>query len=309
MSSNEIEHRPPAPTPARLGQATAVEQSRAMAEVEAQVVIAQRFPRDQQAALAAMRDTCGQMRLAEKAFFRYSRGGGTVTGPTVHLARELARIWGNITYGINELSRDDAHGQSEMLVFAWDLQTNTRPSQIFIVPHMRDKRGGAERLTDLRDIYEVNTNQGARRLRQAIWAVLPPWLVEEAEEICAATLREGGGVPLAKRISAAVDMFAGRGISAERLERRVERPRKDWTAHDVAQLGVIWKSLERGEIRIEEEFPQERVTAAELTGQAAAEQPAKTRGRGARQEPTDDPTAAQGFGEPLPVEDPPGGEA
>lgn len=296
MTTTEVErHTPPAAVPARIGQATAVEQSRAAAEVQAAVVVAQQCPRDEQAALRAMRDSCKQMRLAERAFYRFPRGKQTVSGPTVHLARELARVWGNVQYGISELSRDDVHGQSEMQAWAWDLQTNTRSSQVFIVPHVRDKKGPSERLTDMRDIYENNTNAGARRLRQAIWSILPPWLVEEAEEICAATLRDGGGVPLPKRIASAVDGFATRGISVERIERRLGRPRKDWTEHDVAQLGVIWKSLERGEVQVEDEFPQERVTAAELTGSAAT--------------PPGDPTAAQGFGEPLPVEDPPGGEA
>lgn len=274
--TNDIErHTPPAPAPARVGQATAVEQSRAAAEVQAAVIVAQQCPRDEQAALSAMRDSCKQMRLAERAFYRFPRGGTTVSGPTVHLARELARVWGNVQYGIAELSRDDEHGQSEMQAWAWDLQTNTRSSQVFIVPHVRDKRGSTERLTDMRDIYESNTNAGARRLRQAIWSILPPWLVEEAEEICTATLKDGGGVPLAKRISSAVDKFASRGVSAAKLEQRIGRARAEWTEHDVVQLGVIWKSLDRGEITVEDEFPQERVTAAELTGQPAEPEPKK----------------------------------
>ena len=286
MTTDIDRHVPPAPAPVRVGQQTAVEQSRAAAEVQAAVIVAQQCPRDEQAALAAMRDSCRQMRLAERAFYRFPRGGQTVSGPTVHLARELARVWGNVQYGIAELSRDDEHGQSEMQAWAWDLQTNTRSSQVFIVPHVRDKKGPVERLKDMRDIYENNTNAGARRLRQAIWSILPPWLVEEAEEICAATLKDGAGVPLPKRISGAVDKFGGRGISPERLEQRLGRPRSKWTEHDVAQLGVIWKSLERGEVTLEDEFPQERVTAAELTGK----------------KPDVDATAAQGFGE-----DPPGG--
>jgi hypothetical protein len=284
MSSDIERHTPPVPAPARVGQQTAVEQSRAAAEVHAAVLVAQQCPRDEQAALAAMRESCRQIRLAERAFYRFPRGGQTVSGPTVHLARELARVWGNVQYGIAELSRDDEHGQSEMQAWAWDLQTNTRSSQVFIVPHVRDKRGSVERLTDMRDIYESNTNAGARRLRQAIWSILPPWLVEEAEEICTATLKDGGGVPLAKRISTAADGFAKRGVSAAQLEQRIGRPRSEWTEHDVVQLGVIWKSLERSEIRIEDEFPQERVTAAELTGKKAT-------------------------AEHLPVEDPPGGES
>lgn len=287
MSTTEVDRVAERPTtsPARVGQATAVEQSRAMAEVQAAVVVAQQCPRNREMALREMRDSCRQMRLAERAFFRFSRGGSTVSGPTVHLARELARIWGNIQYGISELSRDDEHGQSEMQAFAWDLQANTRSAQIFIVPHMRDKRGGAEKLTDMRDIYENNTNQGSRRLRQAIWSVLPPWFVEEAEELCNKTLKDGGGKPLAIRVADAIAAFQTKGISPDRMERKVGRKSGDWTEWDVAQFGVVFKSLERGEVTIEEEFPQERVTAAELTGLAVTEHakpPANDNG-----EPTD----------------------
>src|SRR5512139_3483261 len=89
--------------PVRIGQATAIEQSRAAAEVEAAVVVAQRVPRVVANAVDQMRQSCQQKRLAERAFYRYPRGGQTVTGASVHLARELARCWGNIQYGISEL--------------------------------------------------------------------------------------------------------------------------------------------------------------------------------------------------------------
>lgn len=107
--------------PTRIGQGTAVEQSRAAAEVQAAVVVAQQCPRNIQQAVAEMRESCRQPYLAERAFYRYGRGGSTVTGPSVHLARELARCWGNIQYGLVELRRDDEYGQSEMQAFAWDV--------------------------------------------------------------------------------------------------------------------------------------------------------------------------------------------
>ncbi len=121
--------------PRRVGQATVVEQSRAVAEVQAAVLVAQNRPRDEQAALAQMRESCKMRQLADRAFFRYSRGGSAISGPSVYLARELARIWGNISHGVSELSRDDEHGQSELQAVAWDLEKNTRVATIFIVPH------------------------------------------------------------------------------------------------------------------------------------------------------------------------------
>ncbi|WP_210637166.1 hypothetical protein [Streptomyces sp. GESEQ-13] len=257
---------PSTTAPARIGQGTAVEQSRAAAEVQAAVVVAQQCPRNIQAAVAEMRESCKQQGLAERAFFRYSRGGSTVTGPSVHLARELARVWGNVQYGLVEMRRDDDYGQSEMQAFAWDVQTNSRNSSTFIVPHRRDTKSGSKQLTDMRDIYENNANNGARRVREAIFAILPPWFVEEAKELCNQTLRDGGGKPLAQRIADAIKVFEGLGVTADRIEARFDRESSKWTEHDVAQLLVIFKSIQRGEVTVEDEFPAPRVSAEELVG-------------------------------------------
>src|SRR5580698_3785894 len=167
-------------TPSRIGQATAVEQSRAIAEVQAAIVVAQQCPRDITRAERAMRQSCAQKGLAERAFYRYPRAGETITGPSVQLARELARCFGNVQYGVAELRRDDGFGQSEMLAFAWDLETNTRSSTTFIVAHVRDTKEGAKPLTDMRDIYETNANNGARRLREMIFAILAGWYTADA---------------------------------------------------------------------------------------------------------------------------------
>jgi len=255
----------PAATPARIGQGTAVEQSRAIAQVQAAVLIAQQCPRDVPSALAEMRESCAQIRLAEKAFFRFPRAGSQVSGPSIHLARELARAWGNLDYGLVEMRRDDAFKQSEMLAFAWDLQRNTRNSSTFIVPHVRDSRKGPEVLTDMRDVYENNANNGARRVREAIFAVLPRWVVDEAIELCNKTLQNGGGVPLPTRIANAVEKFADMKISVDQLEAKVGLPTGKWTAVDLAQLTVIYGSIQRGEVKSEDEFPPRRVTAEEIT--------------------------------------------
>ena len=98
-------------------QTTAVEQARAIAEVQAAVVVAQNCPRDISRAVAEMRDACGRMALASRAFYAVPNRGN---GPTVHLARELARIWGNLDYAVRELRRDDEAGVSEILASAWD---------------------------------------------------------------------------------------------------------------------------------------------------------------------------------------------
>jgi len=259
----------PAPSqPAsHIGQATAIELSRAEAEVKAAVFVAQQNPRNQQAAVDEMRFVCRQYSVAEKAFFSYPKAKQTIKGPSIHLARELALIWGNLQHGTMELSRDTALGQSEILAYAWDLQRNSRSSQIFIAPHVIDTKGGKKGLTDLREIYENNSNLGARRLREAIFAVLPAWFVSEAIQICQETLDQGDGTPLADRIEEAISEYKRVGVTLQQLEKKVGRPRDEWTDKDAGELQVIYQSVYRGEMTRDEAFPPEHITAAEIRGE------------------------------------------
>lgn len=249
----------------RVGQGTVVEANRAVAQVEAMVVVAMRYPRDITRAVAEMERSCAREELANKAFYRFGRGGGQVSGPSVQLARELARCFGNFESGLIELRRDDAYRQSEMQAFAWDLERNYRTSTTFIVPHIRDTSRGPVDLTDMRDIYENNANMGARRLREMIFDAMPVWYTEQAIEACRKTL-EGDQRDLPQRIEKCIALFQGVGVRLPQLVRKLGSPADKWTTHDLATLTVIYRSLERGEIRVEDEFPDTAlgVTAAQI---------------------------------------------
>jgi hypothetical protein len=247
----------------RASQGTMIEQSRAIAEVQGSIVLAQQRPRDTTRAIEDMRMSCGIKEMADCAFFKFPRGGSNITGASVQLARELARCWGNIDYGIKELSRNDGQGQSEMLAFAWDLETNVRAETTFIVPHLRDKKGGPERLVDVRDIYEVNANMGARRLREQIFAVLPRWFTEQAEQACHDTLQNGGGEPLPLRITKMVEAFAQLGITKKQLEKKVAGSIDKIDPVTLANLAITYKSIRRGEISKDDEFPDDKAASIE----------------------------------------------
>lgn len=240
--------RPPAPL---ASQATAIEQARAVAEVQAAVVVAQQCPRDMGRVEGEMRDACGRYAVASRAFYRVTNRGN---GPSVHLARELARIWGNIDYGVRELRRDDKAEVSEVQAFAWDQQANSRSSRTFIVPHQRMKAGKREPLVDLTDVYLNNQNIGARALRECIFNALPDWLVDAAQDICHRTLEHGEGEALPSRIEKMVAAFATRGVKAEQIERKLGRKRGQWDAGDVATMTIVFTSLQRGETQVSDEF-------------------------------------------------------
>lgn len=131
--------------------------ARAVAEVQAALVIARMNPRDQRQAMDRILNACCRPQLAESALYSYARGGSDISGPSIRLAEAIAQQWGNIQFGIRELSQ--ANGKSEVQAFAWDVETNTRREVTFTVPHIRYTKGEA---TSLRR-HETSTNSSLTR--------------------------------------------------------------------------------------------------------------------------------------------------
>lgn len=276
MTDLDASEQPRQFRPQFIGQATAVEQARAVAEVQAAVTVAQAVPRRIDEAVRLARESCGQMSLAERAFYRFPRSGDVVTGPSVHLARELKRCFGNMQSGVDELRRDDLAGESEVRAWAWDVQTNAREQRSLIVPHARDTKTGRRKLTELRDITEMIANIGSRAEREVIFALLPTWFVELGVDECRATL-ERGVTEQSRPVIVAnlVDAFDHEhSVTRGQLEDKLGRPAGEWTAADIATLRVIGRALARNETTRELEFPQRRVTASEIAGTDADLRPA-----------------------------------
>lgn len=224
--------------------AVSIESSRAIAEAKSKLLLAKTFPRDTNAAYMQMMTACSRMALAEKALYSYPRGKTTVTGPTIRLAEELARCWGNIDFSWKELSQDE--DGSEIQVYCWDMETNTISSQTFVVPHYREADGIKKKLTSARDIYEHCANMAGRRMRARILAVIPPYLVEEAIEQCKKTLEGNNGTPIEDRIKKMLLAFQKLGVKQELIEKRLGRAVDTMTPQDIAEYITIFNSLKDG---------------------------------------------------------------
>lgn len=232
--------------------AVAIESSRAVAEAQGKLVIAKRFPRDPEQAYAKAIQACRRKSLAERAFYKFPRGKETVEGPTIRFAEELARCWGNVDYGIKELSQME--GRSEMQAYAWDLETNTMSAQTFTNPHKREVKGVMQSLTSLRDIYEVNANNAARRLRARILAILPNYLVEDAIAECKRTLLGKTDEPLIDRVRKMIVAFEKFGVTQEMIEIRLGRKVNTMNADDLVDYTGIYNSLKDGMSKVSDWF-------------------------------------------------------
>lgn len=236
----------------------AIEANRAIAEAQGKLIIAKRFPRDEIQAYNRVSQACQRKGIAEKAFYSYNRGGSIVSGVTIRFAEELARCWGNIDYGIKELSQDE--GKSEMQAYAWDLETNAQSVQNFTNPHIREVGGKAKLLTSQRDIYEINANMGARRLRARILAVLPTDLVDMAVMECKKTLAGNNDEPLIDRVKKMVVAFSKLGVTQEMIEKRLKRKTETMTIEDFTDYIGIYNAIKQGESRINEWFETETIS-------------------------------------------------
>lgn len=240
-----------APVPTGSAMTMAVS-TRAAQEVQAAMVIAKQFPRDQTAAMERIKTSCQRKALAEQSQYSYPRGGKKVTGPSIRLAEALAQGWGNIDFGVIEL--ETGNGQSTMMSYAWDLETNSRRTMVFIVRHSRKANQVITQLDDPRDIYEHTANNAARRMRACILAVIPGDVCDAAIEQCNKTLAGDGSEPLIDRLRKMVRVFSALGVSQEMIEARLGHKLEACIPTQLVELRGVYQSLKDGMSKREDWF-------------------------------------------------------
>jgi hypothetical protein len=281
MSSNlsELQAATGAP-PAVISQqaltsSISVQEQQAVARVKLQFYVAKTHPRDVNARLAEIKKLCAIPEVASDSEYSFPRGGQTVRGPNIRLAELIASNWHNFDYGLCEINR--GNGSSLCEAYAIDMEANTAYRIQFNVPHRRDKndrdgQGGSVELKTDRDIYENMANMGSRRLREAIFRVVPSFVVNAAVDACRATKEKADQKePLAERIKVKlVPAFEKLGVTTAMLAAWLKCPVADMLEGQYQDLLVIWRTIKNNEGRIDDYF--EKPTGAPQA------QPAKTGG-------------------------------
>lgn len=245
---NEVKERlnPFADAPVAARPQTAVantDQHRAIAEVQAAMMIARMNPRDPIAAMDRILNACSRPTLANAAVYTYSRGGSDISGPSIRLAEAMAQQWGNIKTSVREL--DQAGGVSTVQAIAWDLETGYQCDKVFHVPHIRYTKNGSKRLEDPRDIYELIANNGARRLRACILAVIPGDVTEAAVAQCEVTMHANADTS-PEAMHKMVGAFEAFGVTKEQIEKRIQRRIDAIQPAQVVALKKVYASLRDG---------------------------------------------------------------
>lgn len=243
--------------------------SREAQEVQVAMVAAKKFPRDIYGAYNRIIQDCQRQTLAEKAMYEYPRGNQVVTGPSIHLARAMARNWGNLDSGFKVL--EQSAKESTVMAYCWDLETNYRETKVFAVKHVRETKKGAYPLTDSRDIYELIANQAARRERACILSVIPGDVVDAAIGQCNVTLSGGSKMPLVDMIRTLEQKFLENyGVTAEMLETYIGCKKEAFSQQSVVRLKNVYNTLRDGSASVEQYFDRIEAEPKKDTGPAPA---------------------------------------
>lgn len=240
-------------------------------EIEAQCILAHRFPRNEDQCLSAMLARCQSYKFAEGAMYSYPRGGQKVEGGNVHLARIMAEAWGNVRTGVQVVGDTPTH--RKIRAFAWDLQSNTMVSREDEFAKMIYRQSGGwrpvkyENADDDRTLRELTMRYGAILQRECIFSLLPRDVKERCIAAIRQTVRKGPqGVPFDQQKTDLLAAFAGVGVTAEDIERRVGHKLTDLSAEELADLRLAYSGLKEGDAKKSDLFPPARVAREQKKG-------------------------------------------
>lgn len=276
----------------------------AVATIRASVEVAYMNRRDESGVLERALEAMRRPKAADQATYLYQRGGTDITGPSVRLARELARVWGNIQHGLRIISSDDNEVHIEG--WAWDLESNMRTARESKFAKKIQRKRGDKTVwitPDERDLDELIARRGAKLTRNAILELLPDYLIDEALAQAYATLREEEASKKANdpqaQIADACATFEGWGVKPEQLLAAIGG---EWSSEGLAKLRQIYNSIRDGNSKVDEHFaPPEQWEAAPAGGQprdladiGTKEAPPSAEAEGEAQTPTQETSPAQG---------------
>jgi hypothetical protein len=221
--------------------------AQAQHEVQSAITVAIKFPRNEDDSFGRLMKACSREAFALKAAYSFPRGGTKVIGPSSHLAREAARVWGNIQYGF-EIVRDDDEN-IHLRGWAWDMQTNSKATQDahFRKAVQRKVQGQTKWIKpDERDLRELINKHGAIAERNCVLKILPADLIEEAMATAFQTIERGVSKDIDGERKKMVAAFAQINVSVPELEAYLGNPLKHANPAQVTELRTIWRSIMDG---------------------------------------------------------------
>lgn len=272
--------------------------AQARAAVEARYVMALRNPRDVDRARAAILKSCARPGFAEKAIYAKPQAGarpdGKVRGPSIRLAEEMARAFGNIMCEVATVYDDDE--MRIVRVTVTDLETNATWPKDVTVPKRVERKSPKDREilgertnVDGEKVYIVRATDdetlirenalASKAVRNGILRIIPSDVVEDALARAKETnSTPAKGVDLEARRKKIFDGFAEVGVAPDKVKWYVGHDMATISPEEWTELGELRNAIRDGETT----WPEAVAARAEQRGETfkAPDAPAKSAAKG-----------------------------
>jgi hypothetical protein len=230
--------------------------AREAAEIQSAYMIAKRFPRDEEKARERIVSACRRLAFADEAYCSFPRGDNDVSGASVVLGREAARIWGNIRFGL-KIIRDDDDTRT-IKGWALDLESNAydEGEDHFKKLIQRKAQGGGTvwKTPDERDLRELTNRRGSILVRNAIMSIMPKDMIDSAVVAAGETIAEYADKDKAETAKRILETFSTLFVTQAELEGYLGHSFTDLTKEEIVKLRGIAGALRSGVAKKEEFF-------------------------------------------------------
>lgn len=283
---------------------TAMVAAQAKAAVEARYTMALHRPRDEDVARQKILKDCARASFAEAAEYAKPIGRDKVRGASIRLVESALRAWGNVMTQTHTLY-DDAD-KLIVSVEVTDLESNNTYSEEITVSKTVERRSvkpGTEVVGERVNSYgdkvhivratddEMLTKIAAlksKAIRTMGLRVLPGDLIDEARDVCRATLANADKADPSAARKKLVDSFASVGVGAAELKAYVGQSLDSLSPAQMKDLREVFAGIRSGETTWREVADHGRDAAVVETVRNAASPAAAASSFSKRQAPAHD---------------------
>lgn len=219
----------------------------AQTEVQGAILMAKQFRRDEDNAFERIIRACRRSTFAENVTYNFPRGSTRVIGPSIYFAREMAKAWGNITYGFRVI-RDDEELRV-IRAYAWDMEHNTRVEQEDSFKKLIQRKFGGETRwvsPDERDLRELTNRRGAILVRNCLLSLMPQDYVDEAIREATATMQKGIAADPDGARKKIIAGFGKLNVKPAALKTYLGIPLEQASPAQLAELRSMYESIRDG---------------------------------------------------------------
>ena len=217
--------------------------AKGIAQILGQMHLAKKFPRNMVEVEKELLSLCQNRDFSETAFFSIPRGGRDIEGPSIRLAEAAATAMGNLNFGIDTSLEDDQ--STRFTAYALDLEKNTSVVRSFIRKHEKKIGKKIVKINDPSQIYEVIAADATKRLRACLFAIIPRYLIDKAEEACRLTLKRSEPTKQ-ETIQRILMAFEEYNVSKNDIETKIGKQLEEVTADDVVLLRGSLNAIKQG---------------------------------------------------------------